>query len=218
MNRRRICAGSFHPQKILRKEALSVRGILCSSIEKQDGSVIEYVAGGKAMVGEERRREIINLLRQSSEPVPARKLAELFDVSRQVIVQDIALLRAAGDDILSTSRGYILNLSGLKRRVFKVCHTDEQTADELLSIVDLGGTVLDVFVWHKVYGRIEGELNIDSRRKVDAFIEDLNSGRSQLLKNVTSSYHYHTVEARDEDTLDLIQDMLQSKGYLAEGN
>lgn len=170
------------------------------------------------MTGEERRAKILDKIREEQKPIPARALAEAFSVSRQVIVNDIALLRAAGDDIISTSKGYILQQSACCRRVFKVCHTDEQTADELTAIVDLGGTVIDVFVWHKLYGKIEGELGIDSRRAVDAFIEDLKSGRSQLLKNVTSSYHYHTVEARDEETLDLIQEALQRKGYLAEGN
>lgn len=170
------------------------------------------------MTGEERRAKILDKIREEQKPIPARALAEAFSVSRQVIVNDIALLRAAGDDIISTSKGYILQQSARCRRVFKVCHTDEQTADELTAIVDLGGTVIDVFVWHKLYGKIEGELGIDSRRAVDAFIEDLKSGRSQLLKNVTSSYHYHTVEARDEETLDLIQEALQRKGYLAEGN
>lgn len=171
------------------------------------------------MTGEERRKKILDMIRESGNPIPARALAEAFSVSRQVIVQDVALLRAAGDDIISTSRGYILqHKPSRSRRVFKVHHTDEQTADELNSIVDLGGTVIDVFVWHKLYGKIEGELGIDSRRAVDAFIDDLNSGRSQLLKNVTSSYHYHTVEAGDEETLDLIEQMLHQKGYLAEGN
>ena len=170
------------------------------------------------MTGEERREKILAPIRESGKPIPARALAETFSVSRQVIVQDVALLRAAGDDIISTSRGYILHQPARCRRVFKVHHTDEQTADELNAIVDLGGTVIDVFVWHKLYGKIEGSLGIDSRRAVEAFIDDLKSGRSQLLKNVTSNYHYHTVEARDEETLDLIERMLDQKGYLAEGN
>ncbi len=167
--------------------------------------------------GEERRRDILNRIRASRRPVSGTDLAEDFGVSRQVIVQDIALIRAQGYEIMSTNRGYLLIESEDPQRVFKVCHTDEEMEDELNSIVDLGGTVVDVFVWHKVYGRVTGELNIGSRRKVTQFMEGIRSGKSSPLKNITSNYHYHTISAPDEETLDLIQDMLAEKGYLAEG-
>lgn len=170
------------------------------------------------MNGAERRDDILNRIKSSDRALSGKELADDYSVSRQVIVQDMALIRAAGYDIISTNRGYILNAPNSTTRVFKVSHTDEQIEDELISIVDLGGTVVDVFVWHKVYGRISGTLNIDSRRKVSEFMDGLRSGKSSPLKNITSNYHYHTVEADDVETLDMIQKMLKDKDYLVEGN
>ena len=107
------------------------------------------------MTGTERRNQIIERIRKNDVPVSGTMLAKEFEVSRQVIVQDIALIRAAGYDIISTHRGYLLNEPISVNRVFKVQHTDEQTEEELYSIVDLGGTVANVMVNHKVYGQME---------------------------------------------------------------
>lgn len=170
------------------------------------------------MTGAERREAIIEQIRESAAPVSGKKLAEAYDVSRQVIVQDIALIRAAGHDILSTNRGYIINEPRSVARVFKVKHTDEQVEEELNSIVDLGGRVCNVMVNHRVYGHLEAELNITSRRRVAEFLRDLESGKSSPLKNITSGYHYHTVEADSEETLDMIGEMLEEKGFLVEEN
>ena len=118
----------------------------------------------------ERRREIVRIIRESREPVPAKELARLCDVSRQVIVQDMALIREAGIDIIATNRGYIVNTPHAVQRVFKVSHTDEQMEDELCAIVDLGGKVVNVMINHRVYGRMEARLDINSRKKVTEFI------------------------------------------------
>lgn len=166
------------------------------------------------MTGEERRNAVLNKIKNSGKPVPGKLLAAEYDVSRQIIVQDIALIRALGYDIISTNRGYILNESSAVRRTFKVCHTDEQLEEELYSIVDLGGCVRNVMVNHKVYGQLEAPLNITSRRKAAEFIADIRSGKSSPLKNITSDYHYHVVEADSEETLDMIEDMLAGKGFL----
>jgi hypothetical protein len=163
----------------------------------------------------ERRDEILRLIAASDEPMAGSALSKELNVSRQVIVQDIALLKAAGYDILSTNKGYVLNNPSEFTRVFKVHHTDEQTEDELTTIVDIGGTVVDVFVWHRVYGKIEAKLNISSRRNVSACIDGLVSGKSTALMNITSGYHYHTVSADSEETLDLIEKALEEKNYLA---
>ena len=168
------------------------------------------------MTGSERRNAIINQIRSSSNPVSGKTLATTYDVSRQVIVQDIALIRAAGYDIISTNRGYILSEDTAVSRTFKVRHTDSQLEEELNAIVDLGGCVKNVMVNHKVYGRMEAELNITSRRKVKEFLEEIRNGKSSPLKNITSGYHYHVVEADSEETLDLIEDMLREKGFLVE--
>lgn len=168
------------------------------------------------MTGQERRKAIVRQIKQSDVPVSGKKLAEDYHVSRQVIVQDIALIRAAGHDILSTNRGYILQEPYHVSRVFKVKHTDEQLEEELISIVDLGGSIKNVMVNHRVYGHMEAELNITSRRKIMRFLDDIKSGKSSPLKNITSDYHYHTVEADNEETLDMIEEMLAQKGYLIE--
>ena len=168
------------------------------------------------MTGSKRREEIINTIQSSLVPVPGKELAGLYDVSRQVIVQDIALIRAAGYDIISTNRGYILNAPHTSARVFKVSHTDDQLEDEMCSIVDLGGRIVNVMVNHRVYGHMEAQLGIASRRKVAEFMEDIRSGKSSPLKNITSNYHYHRIEAENEETLDMIEEMLREKGYLVE--
>ena len=115
------------------------------------------------MDGKERRIQILEKIKESSKPVSASKLAALYGVSRQVVVQDIALIRAAGHEIISTNRGYILNEPSGLSRIFKVSHTEEQMEDELTTIVDLGGKIKDVVVNHRVYGRMEAALNISSR-------------------------------------------------------
>ena len=170
------------------------------------------------MTGTERRNQIIERIRKNDVPVSGTMLAKEFEVSRQVIVQDIALIRAAGYDIISTHRGYLLNEPISVNRVFKVQHTDEQTEEELYSIVDLGGTVANVMVNHKVYGQMEAELNINCRKKAKDFIDDIKSGKSSPLKNITSNYHYHKVVADSEETLDMIEETLQEKGFLVTVN
>ena len=166
------------------------------------------------MKAPERRKAIVNLLLASSEAVSGGKLSEEFGVSRQIIVQDITVLKSSGYDILSTHSGYIIQKSPLKDRVFKVYHTTEQTEDELNTIVELGGTVVDVFVWHKVYGKMVAPLNIFSNLHVKQFIEGVRSGKSTELMNITGGYHYHTVRADSEAALNKIEQALTGKKYI----
>ena len=168
------------------------------------------------MKGNERRKKILQMLTESETPISGRALAEALHVSRQVIVQDIALIRAEGNNVISTNRGYILNAPHTVSRIFKVHHTDADLENELCGIVDLGGKVINVMVNHRVYGHIEAELNIGSRRQVENFMEDIRNGKSSPLKNITSDYHYHKVEAESEEILDMIQDMLKRRGFLIE--
>ena len=168
------------------------------------------------MTGSKRREELINTIKSSTSPISGKTLAQLYDVSRQVIVQDIALLRTAGYDIISTNRGYILNAPHTITRVFKVSHTDAQTEDELYSIVDLGGTVVNVMVNHRVYGTMSAPLNIKNRRDVQLFMNNIKTGKSTPLMNVTSGYHFHHVCAEQEEILDEIEEALREKHYLAE--
>ena len=165
-----------------------------------------------SMTGSDRRQEILKNIKESDRPVSGSKLAKDYDVSRQVIV----LLRASGYDIISTNRGYVLEGQTCAERVFKVRHTDEQLEMELCAIVDLGGQVKNVMVNHKVYGHIEAELGITSRRKVKEFLADIESGKSTPLKNITSDYQYHTVTADSEETLGMIEEELRKLGFLVE--
>ena len=168
-----------------------------------------------AMSGRERREQIIKILNSSEMPVAGTELAKELGVSRQVIVQDMALIRANGIEVMATNRGYVIQEAKEVSRVFKVIHTDEQVEEELNLFVDLGGKVEDVFVYHKVYGVIKVPMNIKSRRDVRKYMEGISSGKSTNLMKLTSNYHYHTIIAEDEQTLDLIQDELQQKGFLA---
>ena len=167
------------------------------------------------MNGKDTREKIISILKSSNAPVAGLTLAKELGVSRQVIVQDIALLRANATAIFSTNRGYVLQEKNVCERVFKVQHTDEEVEEELSIIVDMGGFVKDVFVYHKVYGVLKAEMNIKSRMDIRKHMEDINSGKSSLLKNVTSGYHYHTISADSEEILDMIQEDLSKRAFLA---
>ena len=167
------------------------------------------------MNSEDRRNRIIKLLQESREPLSGTAIAHELNVSRQIIVQDIALIRASGKNIMSTNRGYILEESAKCSRVFKVCHTDEETEEELNLFVDFGGIVEDVFVYHKTYNVLRAELGLKTRMDVKRYMENISSGKSSLLKNVTSGYHYHTISADSVEILDEIQKELAERGFLA---
>ena len=167
------------------------------------------------MNGEKRRQKITQMLKNENAPLPGSALAKSFGVSRQVIVQDIALLRANGMDIISTNRGYLLNNDSGVSRVFKVRHEDDEVTQEMNLIVDMGGRIEDVFVYHKVYGVIKADMNISARMDVKEYVDKISSGKSSLLKNVTSGYHYHTICAASEEILDRIQTELEKCGFLA---
>lgn len=162
----------------------------------------------------ERRKAIVNLLLSSKEPVSGSELSRQFGISRQIIVQDISVLKGTGCEILSTNQGYVIQKSPLCERVFKVRHTTNETEDELSCIVNLGGTVVDVFVWHKVYGKIEANLNISTQLHIKQFLEGVRTGKSTELMHITSGYHYHTVRAENEAVLDRIEAALTERNYI----
>ena len=169
--------------------------------------------------GDARREKIMGALRGPRARSPAARSPRACGVSRQVVVTDIALLRTRGEKIVSTNRGYVLLVDGAPprpTRLFKCRHTAEQTADELTCVVDLGGCVEDVFVNHRVYGKVSSELGISSRRDVERFMAELASGVSAPLMEVTSGYHFHHVSAASEEVLDEVERALSERGYLAE--
>ena len=168
--------------------------------------------------GASRRKSIMNLLLKQNIPVSGSELAETFHVSRQVIVQDIALLRAENQNIMSTNKGYILfplreENNHPKAHIY-VSHTIEQTLDEMYTIVDLGGSMLDVFVDHDLYGQIRADLIIRNRKDADEFVTKMKHSKSKPLKALTGEYHYHTISAPSDKALKLIKAELKEKGYL----
>ena len=166
--------------------------------------------------GAKRRKQILEMLRRASAPLSGTALGKATGVSRQVVVQDIALLRTEGHPVTSTARGYILDEPKADVRLIKVCHTNEQTEDELTTVVDLGGCVRDVMVNHRIYGEMSAPLNIKNRRDVQNFLKDLKNGKSAPLMNITSGYHFHHISAESQEVLDEIEEALKKKGYLAE--
>ncbi len=169
------------------------------------------------MEGQMRRDTIIKMLGEKGKPLSGTELAKELGVSRQVIVQDIALLRAVNKNILSTNKGYVLYDPSEEiqkaRRTIAVSHSDEQTQDELYTIVDFGGKVLDVVIEHDIYGQITVDLILKSRQDVDESIAKVAKSKAKPLKTLTGNKHFHTVEADSEQLLDIIEEKLREKGY-----
>lgn len=169
------------------------------------------------LTGEERRKELIRVLEQSNKAVSGTDLAKQFEVSRQVIVQDIALLRATNKKILSTNKGYILFRDDEKtkaKRIVCVLHKDTDILKEFECIVDCGAKVLDVVVEHEIYGQVSVDLLIQNRQDALSFVEQLRNCKSKSLSCLTDGVHYHTLEADSEAMLDSAEAALKEAGFL----
>ena len=170
------------------------------------------------MTGEERRNGILQMLKTQGQPLSGTALAGYFHVSRQVIVQDIALMRAENHDILSTNRGYLYrrreDAFSIPKRVFFVRHTTEQVLEEFETILELGGRILDVVVEHELYGQIRVDLLIETKQEARDFYDKLLHSHDNPLKILTDDWHYHTIAAPSQTLLDLIQQALEQKGFL----
>lgn len=166
------------------------------------------------MKKQQRQEDIVKTLRSSREPVSGAALSEIFKVSRQSIVQDIALLKAAHYNIISTNKGYIIVDPPPKEKIFKVYHSHEEIADELYTIIDAGGFVKDVFVIHDIYGKIQVNLFLATRKDVDNFVTGLEEKKTSPLMKLTGKFHYHTVEAATAEILLAVEKSLKEKGYL----
>lgn len=168
------------------------------------------------MDGNTRRKKIIEIISDRKNPISGGDLAQMLGVSRQVIVQDIALLRASDYDIMSTTRGYLLNKVSVPtfRRVIHVKHTTDDIKDELNIIVDNGAEVLDVHVIHEIYGQIVTELIIRNRNDVADFVKKVKEKKIVPLKELTAGTHRHTIEAKSEEVLDRVEEALRRNNYL----
>lgn len=164
-----------------------------------------------------RREQILAEIHQAKKPISATVLAEKFAVSRQVVVGDVALLRANGHDIVATARGYIIPEKRDEHQYLgkiACCHTPEETKSELYEIVDLQAVVVDVIVEHDVYGEITGQLNLRSRHDVDGFINSVATSEVKLLSELTKGIHLHTIACRDKAHFELVCEKLNHYGYL----
>ncbi len=172
------------------------------------------------MTGEMRRSQILKLLQESAAPISGAILAAQFHISRQVIVQDIALMRAENHRILSTNKGYLCRSDAQEntqpKRVFFVRHRDSQVLEEFMTVIELGGRILDVAVEHELYGQIRVDLLIETAQDARVFTEKLAACRDNPLKVLTDDCHFHTVAAPSEKLLDLIEKELREKGFLRE--
>lgn len=170
------------------------------------------------MDANERRQEILFILKGSKEPVKGTDLSEQLDVSRQVIVQDVAILRARGENILATPQGYLIpQLYGKEKLIKTIACThqnNKEIEEELRTIVDLGGKILDVVVEHPLYGEIKSQLQISSRHDLKQFVDNLNETKAEPLSSLTGGVHIHTIEVEDEETLNRIKTNLLEKKYL----
>lgn len=160
-----------------------------------------------------RQKKIIELLTATKTPISGGKFSEILSASRQIIVHDIATLRMSGYDIIPTHRGYVLGSTPLAERQFMIRHDEDKTNDELMTIIENGGVVLDVFIDHDVYGKISAPLNLFSAEDVESFRRRVAKSKSQSLLSLTSGYHYHTVRAENEEVMNKIEKALMEKGY-----
>ena len=169
------------------------------------------------MQADERRRRIIEELKNSAVPISAGKLAGLFGVSRQIIVGDIALLRASGTDITATPRGYILTRGsdGIVHRI-PCRHNSDEMKEELRILVDNGCVVRDVIVEHPIYGQLVGQLDLRARHDVSEFMKRIGRSDAAPLSDLTGGIHLHTILCPDEETYRRVLDELRKKGFLYE--
>ena len=168
------------------------------------------------MDAQQRRQDIARRLSRAGGPVSAAALARELSVSRQIIVGDVALLRAGGLEITATPRGYLLPEPGGVRRTFACRHRPEEMEAELNAIVDQGCTVLDVTVEHPVYGQLTAPLHASSRYDVEQFLDRCRRSGASPLSNLTGGVHLHTVSCPDGDAARRVEDSLRRLGFLYE--
>lgn len=162
------------------------------------------------------------MLQRATGPLSATHMAKTFKVSRQIVVGDIALLRASGHEIDSTPRGYLLHDDDGSDTPFPYvgmvacCHDTARLAEELYTIVDYGGCAIDVTIEHPIYGQISGALDIRSRYDTDMFVQQVSRQTSQPLSALTGGIHLHRIGCRDQETFQRISAALKEKGLLLE--
>lgn len=171
------------------------------------------------MEGKARRAEIEKYIENAKEPIKGNELSKKYGVSRQVIVQDIALIRARGKEIIATPQGYILpekQSKGLEKTIVTRHKEEQDLRKELTLMVDLGVRIIDVIVEHPVYGEIRGNLNIQSRLDIENFITKLEKEEAKPLAELTDGVHMHTIEVPSEAVYEKLLRVLRKNNYLIE--
>lgn len=173
------------------------------------------------ILGDERRRLIVDTLQASEKPITGRVLGEMTNVSRQVIVGDITLLKAKNVPIVATSQGYIyMPIQAIPEKIEKtiVCrHTPEQTIDELNILVDNGVTVKNVKIEHPVYGDLSASIMVSNRNEVKEFIKRIQEADATYLSMLTEGgIHLHTIMAEEEDQIKNAEKALKKAGILVD--
>lgn len=172
------------------------------------------------MSGETRRNEILTIIANSEKPISASSLAQKYKVSRQIIVGDVALLRATGHDITATARGYVMYTESTDRFVGKIAvsHSLSNTEVELKALLDLNIYIQDVTVEHPIYGEITGQLNIRNQSDLETFIYNITHKKAELLSSLTQGVHLHTISCPDKKTYLKAQEVLKEQGFLIINN
>ena len=169
------------------------------------------------MNSQERRKEILKRLNACQGPVSAAALASCLGVSRQIIVGDVALLRAGGEAISATPRGYVVARdTGFVVRTVACSHSAQDMVRELNIMVDNGCTVRDVIVEHPIYGQLTGALELKSRYDVRRFVLRSAEEDAQPLSMLTNGIHLHTLLCPDEDAYERVISELEREGLLVE--
>lgn len=168
----------------------------------------------KAKIQDERRNAIMDALQNSDGLVTATFLAKQLSVSRQIIVGDIAILRAKGSDIIATARGYKLNGTVPNTYTVSCSHKKEDLKDEIYTILDCGCGLLDVIIEHSIYGQISGKLDIFSKNDADDFLDNISKTNEQPLSNLTNNIHLHTISCPSDGHFEKVKEALTEKGYL----
>ena len=170
------------------------------------------------MRSNERREKLLQILKKSDKPVKGSELSAELQVSRQVVVKDIALLRASGLEIIATSNGYIV-LDSVKNEFKIKCknhNSDDELYDELQTIIDLGGKVKDVIVEHPTYGVLKADLNVATNRDLRNFMQKAATNEFKQLSVLSPDYHIHTIEVDNDEIFEEIQKELKLKNILFE--
>ena len=167
------------------------------------------------MDSEARRRALSERLKEAEGPLSAAALAKELSVSRQIIVGDVALLRAGGLDITATPRGYLLPRSRAGVTCTLACrHRGDQMEEELNAMVDQGCTVLDVIVEHPIYGQLTGPLRLSSRYEVEQFVARCREEEAAPLSQLTEGVHLHTLLCPDQGAADRVRAALEKLDFL----